>query len=155
MNTQKHRVADFFDNDSSEYLEQKYASNADSFMALRRGRVNEMLMKHVVPAFNEEFRFLDCGCGPGILLDMVAKHRISYWGVDISDEMLRLARRQPAQFTSALIGKHLLRSDVESLPFRSGTFDAAASLGVIEYLEGDERLMAEMAPLRISIRTTC
>src|SRR5262245_20886493 len=127
MDTLKNSVADFFDNDSSEYLQHKYAQSGDSFMALRRERADAMLMKYVAPSFNESFRFADCGCGPGILVDVVAKHRINYCGVDISEAMLKLARQQPVDFPSALVQKQVLRSDVESLPFKSESFDAAAS----------------------------
>ena len=145
MDTLKNRIRRFFDTDSSEYLEHKYAKNGNSFMALRRERASELLSTHVAPSFNESFRFLDCGCGPGILVDVLAGHKIDYWGIDISEEMLKLAKRQPGNGPAISGQKHLTRGDVESLPFRSGSFDAAASLGVIEYLEADDRLLAEMA----------
>jgi ubiquinone/menaquinone biosynthesis C-methylase UbiE len=145
MDKLKNRIARFFDIDSSEYLEHKYAKSGDSFMALRKKRANEVLLRHLAPSFHESFRFLDCGCGPGILIDVLASHKINYWGIDISEEMLKLAKRQPDDRPSLLGQKHLIRGDVEHLPFRSESFDAAASLGVIEYLEADDRLLAEMA----------
>lgn len=145
MDKLKDRIARFFDVDSSEYLEHKYGRSGDSFMALRRERASAILSQYVTPSFHEEFHFLDCGCGPGILLDVLARHAINYCGLDLSEEMLKLARRQPAEGPSALRQKHLIRGDVESLPFPSGRFDAAASLGVIEYLEQDGDLLSEMA----------
>jgi ubiquinone/menaquinone biosynthesis C-methylase UbiE len=145
MDKLKTTVAHFFDNDSSEYLEHKYARSGGSFMALRKERAHEVLSSHVAPLFNARFRFLDCGCGPGILVDVLAGHNIDYWGIDISHEMLKLARAQPGDDRFVSGRKRLIRGDVESLPFRSGSFDAAATLGVIEYLEADDRLLAEMA----------
>lgn len=145
MDSLRDRVTDFFDSDSSEYLRHKYGKDADSYMALRRERVESLLTKHLAPSFGDGFRLIDCGCGPGILLDVVGKYRINYCGVDISEGMLKLARTQPPGTASNLLRKDVLRSDVESLPFKSASFDAATSLGVIEYLSDDDRLIAEMA----------
>jgi ubiquinone/menaquinone biosynthesis C-methylase UbiE len=145
MDTLKNTVARFFDTDSSEYLEHKYSSGGDSYMALRKERAQAMLSAHVAPSFNEHFRCLDCGCGPGILQDVIASDPMNYWAMDISEEMLKLARRRSTKGRLVAGQKHLTRGDVESLPFRSASFDAAASLGVIEYLEGDDKLLAEMA----------
>ncbi len=145
MDPQKTEIARFFDKDSAEYLKHKYTKGGNSYMALRRVKAAELLARFVAPGFATNFRFLDCGCGPGILLDVLARYPIRYSGVDISIEMLKLAARQPEDGRCELLEKNLLRCDVERLPFASGTFDAAASLGVIEYLNGDDRLVSEMA----------
>jgi ubiquinone/menaquinone biosynthesis C-methylase UbiE len=145
MDTLKSAVNRFFDVDSSEYLEHKYVAGDGSYMALRRERARALLAAHVALLYNENFRFLDCGCGPGILQDVFAGHAIDYWAMDISEEMLKLARRRSGDGREISGRKHLTRGDVESLPFQSASFDAAASLGVIEYLEGDDRILAEMA----------
>jgi len=145
MDTLKNTVNQFFDTDSSEYLEHKYSSGAGSYMALRKERAQAVLSTHVAPSFNEHFRFLDCGCGPGILQDVIAGDPMNYWAMDISEEMLKLAKRRSTKGRLVAGQKHLTRGDVESLPFRTASFDAAASLGVIEYLPGDDRLLAEMA----------
>ena len=129
MDTLKSRIGRFFDSDSSEYLAHKYAGAGDSFMALRREKAADVLKAHVAPAFNEHFRFLDCGCGPGILLDVLAGHDVRYWGIDLSEQMLRLAQNHPLDQPSGLSRRQLIRGDVESLPFRSASFDAVASLG--------------------------
>jgi len=140
----KDRIAHFFDDDSSDYLKHKYVGSRNSYMALRRFKASDILARYVVPSFNEHFRFLDCGCGPGILLDVLARYPIGYWGLDISHEMLKLADARPETGRSVLTEKHLVRGDVENLPFASGSFDAAACLGVIEYLKDDAHLLSEM-----------
>jgi SAM-dependent methyltransferase len=64
-------------------------------------------------------RLLDLGCGTGA---KSIGFRESGWeiiGVDISDDMLRLARAR---------GLEVLRADVGDLPFDDATFDAAVSL---------------------------
>lgn len=135
-------VADFFDSDAAEYLEHKYVRRADSFMALRRIKADSLLETHVTVPSGSRFQLLDCGCGPGILVELAARHHFSYWGIDISSAMLALARRQPHNGDATAI--RVVRGSVEYLPFRSESFDAAASLGVIEYVPDDNRLVAEM-----------
>src|SRR5689334_14524588 len=105
MDILKSRVAGFFDRDSAEYLAHKYGQSRDSFMALRREKAAQVLEAHVVPTFNEQFRFLDCGCGPGILLEILSRYRVHYSGVDISEQMLQLARTQSADRESRLASK--------------------------------------------------
>lgn len=140
----KDSVANFFDGDSSEYLEHKYAADHASYMFLRRDKARELIVRHLVPKFNEQFHFLDSGCGPGILLQVLDSYHINYWGIDISLEMLKLASRTVAPGSSALVQRQFLNSDVERVPFPADSFDAATSLGVIEYLDNDDRLLAEM-----------
>ena len=144
MDTQKSKIGRFFDTDSAEYLEHKYAASQDSFMARRREKAAALLRDHVAPSFNEHFEFLDCGCGPGILLEVLSGYNIRYCGFDLSEQMLRLARKQPAVSPSGLTRRQFIQGDVENLPFRTASFDAIASLGVIEYLETDDRLLAEI-----------
>lgn len=146
MDRLKKDVGRFFDGDAKEYLAHKYSGgDAHSYMALRRLKAARLLQQYIAPGFNDQFRIVDCGCGPGILIDVLAPHRISYTGLDLSAEMLNLAKGQPANGESRLLRKNLVRGDVESIPFRTASFDAAASFGVIEYLETDERLIAELS----------
>lgn len=143
MKNSKEDVAQFFEDDSSDYLKHQYAEVPDSFMALRRERAARLIEAHVVPSMNEHFRFLDAGCGPGILLEVLGRYPIQYSGVDISTQMLELARRQSRGCAAGFRGE-FLQGDVEHLPFPSNSFGAAASLGVIEYLNGDDELLAEL-----------
>ena len=141
----KDSIAKFFDGDSSEYLEHKYAADNASYMYLRRDKARELIVKHLAPKFSEHFYILDSGCGPGILLQVLDAYRINYWRVDISMEMLKLASQASRPGSSSLVQRQLLNGDVERVPFPADSFDAAASLGVIEYLDNDDRLLAEMA----------
>lgn len=144
MDKDKNSIITFFDNDSYEYLEYKYKKKRCSFMSLRKRKAIELIVKYLVPWFNEEYFLLDAGCGPGILLDFFSDYKINYLGVDISIEMLHLARQQAAISSLPLQGQ-FLRSDIENLPFKSNSFGAVISLGVIEYLKEDNLLLAEIA----------
>ncbi len=70
-------------------------------------------------------RVLDLGCGTGRLLNVSNEERVV--GIDLSIEMLRLAKRKSAS---------IARADGHHLPFASGSFDAViAAQGVIRYME--------------------
>src|SRR5687767_8775012 len=103
MDTLKNEVGQFFDKDARDYLAHKYPGDTHSFMALRRVQAARLLEKYLAPGFNEHFKIVDCGCGPGILIDVLAPHRIRYTGLDLSAEMLNLAKRQPADGQARLV----------------------------------------------------
>jgi ubiquinone/menaquinone biosynthesis C-methylase UbiE len=143
MKSPKENVASFFDADSADYLKHQYNDGPTSFMSLRRERAARLIRNHLAPALTESFRFLDAGCGPGILVPVLGRFPITYWGLDISANMLELAQQQPA--SCARFRRHFLQGDVEHLPFEGGSFEAAASFGVIEYLNHDDGLLAELS----------
>jgi ubiquinone/menaquinone biosynthesis C-methylase UbiE len=148
MKNSKGSVGNFFDEDSADYLKHQYTDGPDSFMSLRRERAARLIRIHLAPKLTESFRFLDAGCGPGILLPVLGRFPITYWGVDISEKMLELAQRQTQ--SSMRFRGHFLKSDVEHLPFEPESFEAAASLGVIEYLSDDDALLAELSRVTVA-----
>lgn len=144
MKNSKENVARFFGDDSADYLKHQYTHGADSFMSLRREHAAALIRQHLLPRLDESCRFLDAGCGPGILLQVLGDYPIEYSGVDISEEMLRLAREQARACPNKGLRAQFRQGDVEHLPFEADTFDVAASLGVIEYLNGDDALLGEL-----------
>jgi ubiquinone/menaquinone biosynthesis C-methylase UbiE len=62
---------------------------------------------------------LDVGCGTGSYTAALAERGWNATGVDISDDMLRLARER---------GVHTVHADATALPFENATFDAAISV---------------------------
>jgi SAM-dependent methyltransferase len=80
-------------------------------------------------------RLLDCGCGTGANLPLLARFG-SVWAVDLSAYGIGLARA--AGFTRST------RATVARLPFRDATFDIAASIDVLYCLgDDDERRAVE------------
>jgi ubiquinone/menaquinone biosynthesis C-methylase UbiE len=89
---------------------------------------------------------LDIGSGPGLLvadLAAVVGHTGHVTGVEISDSMLALSRRR--------IGSHavadrvtFVKGDAAELPFPDGSFDAATSTQVYEYLPDVDKALAEL-----------
>lgn len=85
-------------------------------------------------------RVLDCGMGPGRLLVELEQRGWDAAGIDLSGEMVELARSRLAQRDELL-----QQASVESLPFPAASFDAAVATGVLEYVEDLPRGLAEVA----------
>jgi SAM-dependent methyltransferase len=64
-------------------------------------------------------RILDVGCGTGVHMAALAEHDWTVTGVDISDDMLRIARER---------GLDVIRADATALPFDDESFEAAVSM---------------------------
>lgn len=85
-------------------------------------------------------RILEWACGPGLLAHELAPRARCYVGVDITRPMLSLASRRCA--TGAA---RFLQTDVLSLPFADGSFDASVSRLAVHHLREPERALAEVA----------
>jgi SAM-dependent methyltransferase len=64
-------------------------------------------------------RCLDAGCGTGVATAAVAELGWSVVGVDVSEDLLQLARRR---------GLEVVRASANALPFGDASFDAAVSV---------------------------
>jgi ubiquinone/menaquinone biosynthesis C-methylase UbiE len=106
------------------------------------GRHARRLHGYVMAAV-ETFAFadvLDVGCGTGATLEAVchAHPRVRAWGVDISDEMLGVARER-------LGGLALLETaDAERLPFRDGCMDLVTCVDSLHHYPDPAAALAEM-----------
>lgn len=75
-------------------------------------------------------RVLDVGCGTGRLAALlVERHGCKVWGVDVSAEMLAVARERVPR------GVGLKRAAAEDLPFRDVTFERATMTLVVHHLD--------------------
>jgi SAM-dependent methyltransferase len=90
-------------------------------------------------------RVLDLCCGFGRHSAAFAELGVDVFGLDLSEELLREAWRDPA---TAPIAPRLVQGDARALPFRGRAFDAVTVLfSSFGYLgeEGDARMLAEIA----------
>ena len=88
-----------------------------------------------------DMRWLDVGCGTGVLTQVVLEHGLAsrVVGIDSSDALLSYARsKEPHPAVSFRLGS------AESLPYPEGAFDAAVSGLVLNFLEDPARGVAEM-----------
>ncbi len=88
----------------------------------------EPLLRAYVP---DARRVLDCGCGNGLAVDLLAGRGFEAWGNDLS-----LLRKW--QWSERLHRDRLAVASGLALPFPDGWFDAVISSGVIEHIGVDE-----------------
>src|SRR6218665_1197025 len=96
------------------------------FPALNRyeGRVEDFLSRAVTP----EARVLDMGCGPGLFTRALSA-RVDVVGLDLSPEMLEVARRARP---SGTYREHSYR---EPVPPELGCFEVALAVGCLDFCE--------------------
>lgn len=83
-------------------------------------------------------RALDLACGTGNFSYLLAEAGFEVLGVDLSEPMVREARRKEAEFGGRL---RFLVGDVRALPVREGAFDLATSVfDSLNYLLSEEDL---------------
>ncbi|OPY50232.1 MAG: hypothetical protein A4E48_02014 [Methanosaeta sp. PtaU1.Bin060] len=85
-------------------------------------------------------KVLDVGAGTGFLSIMLAEMGHNVVGVDLSEEMIKVAKKK--------IGDRGLKvalrvADAENLPFDSGSFDAVVNRAVLWTLPNPERALTE------------
>lgn len=83
---------------------------------------------------------LDCGCGTGALLAWYAGANRELAGMDLSDEMIRLARRRPELRDVSL---HVAGAD-EEWPFLDASFDHVIALAMLEFVPALEESLDEL-----------
>lgn len=78
---------------------------------------------------------LDVGCGTGFSTEIIRDTGLPVVGLDISEDMVGLARKK---------GLDVLVGDFKSLPFRSGVFQSAFSISTLQWITGkDEKEIRE------------
>ena len=136
----KQQVKKYFDDLSNDYLVNKYLATERSFMSVRLKKIVENINRHCWD--RKDKRILDAGCGPGILMSELIRKGFNVVGVDMSHEMLKLADKR-LSIMNAERSFHLMRSDIEKMPFEDCLFDMVVTSGVIEYLNSDEKVLKE------------
>ncbi len=98
-----------------------------------------------IRAHNPKGTIVDIGCGPGYLIDAIAKSspRLHIIGVDISEEMLKTARRN---LCSSDLKKRIeyRRGDVQGLPFENNTIDFVVSTFSLHHWSNPDKALQEI-----------
>lgn len=74
------------------------------------------------------------------LADWFLKQGYDYYGVDISKEVVKLARKN---FSKRVNAKNFIVGDVRNLPFKNNYFDVVFSFGTIEHIRENEQAVKE------------
>jgi len=81
---------------------------------------------------------LDVGCGTGFLIDLLVKRRAAkYCGVDLSDEMIRVAKGK------AISGAEFTVGSADKLPYPDETFDIVTCSQSFHHYPYPEKAMRE------------
>ncbi len=81
---------------------------------------------------------LDVGCGTGFLIDMLAREKAAgYCGVDLSDEMIRVAKGK------AIPGAEFVAGSADKLPYPDESFDIVTCSQSFHHYPYPEKAMRE------------
>jgi methionine biosynthesis protein MetW len=95
--------------------------------AIREDEVDYSRLQLVIDALEPGERVLDCGCGPGFLAALLARHGVDVVGTDVSAVGPELTRARG-------IDAQQVDLDTEPLPFPDGAFDAVVANSNLEHL---------------------
>lgn len=98
-------------------------------------------LKRVPASQRRDWRALEIGCGPGRLMRPMSRHFAEIHGVDVSDEMIRLAREKLADIPHA----HVHATDGARLTqFPDAWFDFVYSYAVFQHIPAREVVLEYM-----------
>jgi SAM-dependent methyltransferase len=79
-------------------------------------------------------RIVDFGCGSGANAVLLANRGAHVWGVDISEELIRLARRRMT-VSGRAGGAHFIVGSAHDLPFVNGSIDIVFGIAILHHLD--------------------
>ena len=88
---------------------------------------------------------LDSGCGPGIVSRYLARFVAKVVGVDITSEMLKVARETAAKQPEISNKLSYVEGNMTALPFADNSFSAAVTRYTFHHLEHPAEALKEMA----------
>jgi ubiquinone/menaquinone biosynthesis C-methylase UbiE len=127
-------VARFWDQMASRYDQAHEAAGRGSLVG--RGRAAAVLRL----LGDGPGEALDAGMGGGRILAELANRGWTVTGVDLSGEMVAIARRRLPDARD-----RLMQGEIETLPFPDASFDAVVVTGVLEYVGYRARALEEVA----------
>jgi SAM-dependent methyltransferase len=123
-----------------------FAANAAEWNRLRALHVAEADVETAILSLVAGQRFaahLDLGTGTGRILELLSPQAERSTGVDLSPEMLTIARSRLAQ--AGLTRAHVRLADLFELPAEDASFDLVTVHQVLHYLDDPGRAVAEAA----------
>ena len=118
------------------------ASQYDSWYDTPTGRMHDQCQKTLVRKFLPVPRtgrcLLDVGCGTGHWSAFFASMGFNVTGVDISSEMVEIARLK------GIARCKFELADAHHLPFDDGTFEIITVMAMLEFVDDPEMIIFEM-----------
>jgi ubiquinone/menaquinone biosynthesis C-methylase UbiE len=137
----KDRAIEYYRARSAVYNERYSVKASGDLLWIRHQAILQMVEKWGLPPGS---RFLDLGCGPGFVTRDLARMGYCGVGLDASPAMIEHSTQEANSMGIADSWSYKL-GDVEAVPFPDRSFDAAVCSGVIDYLPGDDKFLAEVA----------
>lgn len=130
--------------DHTAHIKEEFARQAET-MSAASTFTDLALLERIQTAIapTATMRILDLGCGPGIIVAVLAPLVEEVVGFDLTPEMLRKARERCSQ--SGVENVRLLLGNAEKLPFKDGTFDAVVTRCTIHHFKDPRVVISEMA----------
>ncbi|WP_135075826.1 metalloregulator ArsR/SmtB family transcription factor [Terasakiella sp. SH-1] len=126
------KAADFFGQNAQRWAEIR-ALHADD------KEVETILLETLAPDQTQDF--LDIGTGTGRMMEVFSPHIRQGWGIDLSSEMLSIAR---ANLEEGGYGNCAVRQgDMYQVPFSAESFDLVSIYQVLHYTDEPSRAIAE------------
>lgn len=79
-------------------------------------------------------RIIDFGCGSGANTALLANRGAHVWGVDISEDLIRLAQRR-MQVSGRADGAQFIVGSAHDLPFPDGSIDVVFGIAILHHLD--------------------
>jgi SAM-dependent methyltransferase len=79
-------------------------------------------------------RIVDFGCGSGANTALLANRGAHVWGVDISEDLIRLAQRR-LQISGRAGGAQFVVGSAHDLPFPDGSIDVVFGIAILHHLD--------------------
>jgi len=96
-----------------------------------------LLLKYKLPKWIgicSTTRGLDVGCGTGVWLFQFLKQTTEFYGLDVSDKQLVVAKSMIKGFSSLAATGKLMKVSATMLPFRKESFDVVCIIHLLEHL---------------------
>lgn len=137
----KERAVSYYRSKAATYTERYSVKAGGDLLWTRHRAILDFVHSWGLPARS---RFLDMGCGPGVLTRELASMGFSGIGVDASPAMIDISTKAAESNGFSETWSYLV-GDVENLPVPDASVDAVICSGVIDYLPSDDKLISEAA----------
>jgi ubiquinone/menaquinone biosynthesis C-methylase UbiE len=118
------------------------ADGYDLWYETAEGAMYDHLEKKVIskylPRNVQRMKLLEIGCGTGHWSQFFSEYGFEVTGIDVSDRMIKIAQNKDIPNASFQI------MDGQSLPFGDGSFDVAAAITTLEFIDNAESVVQEM-----------
>jgi ubiquinone/menaquinone biosynthesis C-methylase UbiE len=133
-------VKSFFDNELDWWTDVYGDTLPRGFFSFEMRRrlelVTEILTAEIQRRDNPDV--LECGCGPGDILERLSSLRCNLTGLDLLPRYLEMASKRVPK-------AKVIEGNVERLPFADVSFDIVFAVGLFQYLDDDRKAASEIA----------